>query len=154
MKFYTSPDNGSFWRSYLDKSYADGTMTKELYDAYIQIHENDTKNDEKRMSEDTEPNLERDLRSSKDIHDKCVNSEVYCRDLYAALCNNRFFYNNKEWTCSWRYAGGIVSDIIEKGDYIQFYCSGNEGKVTDEVRLDLLKLGWIVKPYDDEHNNA
>lgn len=149
MKIYTSPDNGSFWRNYLDKSYADGTMTKELYNAHLQIHEDSIKNHEKRMTEDTEPDLERDLRSSKDIHDKCISSEVYCRDLYAALCNNRFFYGEKEWACTWRSAGGIISDIIEKGDYVDWYVSGNEGNVTDEVRLDLTKIGWIIKPYED-----
>jgi hypothetical protein len=74
------------------------------------------------------------------------------------LCNNRFFYGDKEWTCSWRHAGGIIADMLEKGDYIDWYCSGighntngyvGEGFVTDEIRLDLLKLGWTVKPYDD-----
>jgi hypothetical protein len=63
--------------------------------------------------------------------------------------------------------------MIEKGDYIDWYCSGirgeisdeefndmtkeqqenylymknnfvNESVVTDEIRADLLKLGWIV----------
>lgn len=148
MVFYTSPENGSFWKNYLDKSYKDGKISQELYDAHIEIHNESIKHNEKFMREDINPNLERDLRSSKEIHDKCIHSEIYCGDLYAALCNNRFFYGEKEWTCSWRYAGGIISDILEKGDYIDWYCNGKEGQVTEEVRLDLMKLGWIVKPYD------
>lgn len=148
--YYSSPERGSFYKGILDKQLKEGKTTQELYDGHMEIIQNTSANNEKIMREDTEPNLERDLRSSKEIHDKCVNSEVYCRDLYSALCNNRFFYDDKEWTCSWRYAGGIVADIIEKGDYIDWYASGYEGQVTDEVRLDLMKLGWAVKSYEDD----
>ncbi len=84
----------------------------------------------------------------------------------------------KRWSCSWRHAGGIIADMQGKGDYIDWYCSGirdskeldddqfqqltkeqqeyyiqgkkfvSESVVTDEIREDLLKLGWIV--IDDE----
>lgn len=102
-------------------------------------------------------NLENDLLSSNTILDKCRNSKIYSQNLYAALCNNRFFYEDNEWTCSWRYAGGIIADIRQEGDYMDWYCSGigsnnegyvGEGEVTDEIRLDLLKLGWTVSPYE------
>jgi hypothetical protein len=82
---------------------------------------------------------------------------------------------NQRWSCSWRYAGGIVADMQEKGDYIDWYCSGirdtrtliasefavlteqqqlaykegegyvSEGIVTDEIREDLFRLGWVVQ---------
>jgi len=102
--------------------------------------------------------LEHDLYHSNTIKSKCNNSEIYSQNLYAALCNNRFFYNNEEWTVSWRGAGAIVSEI-NKGDqydYMDYYCSGMgncngfvcEGFVTEEIRLDLIKLGWIIKPYE------
>jgi hypothetical protein len=97
-----------------------------------------------------QPDLEKDLINSKEIQDKCINSSRYCKDLYCSLCNNRFFYNDKEWTCSWRYAGGIISDLIKKGDYMDWYACGCEGKVTDEVRFDLMKLGWLIKKYEDD----
>lgn len=106
------------------------------------------------------PNLENDLKNSDTIKEKCKHSEIYSQNLYSALCNNRFFYGDKQWGCSWRYAGGIVADILQKGDYIDHYCGGigadrnkgyvSEGEVTDEIRLDLLKLGWIIKPYEDD----
>jgi hypothetical protein len=104
------------------------------------------------------PNLENDLFKSDTIVEKCKHSNIYSQNLYAALCNNRFFYNDQEWTCSWRYAGGIIADIRNNGeDYMDWYCSGigdvngnyvGESVVTDEIRLDLMKLGWIVKPYE------
>lgn len=96
-------------------------------------------------------NLEHDLRTTDWILQKVRASDDYARDLYAALCNNDFQENSvwpvlkdETWGCSWRYAGGIIADMRESGDYIDWYCSGNEGRVTDEVRQDLLRLGWCV----------
>jgi hypothetical protein len=91
------------------------------------------------------------------------------------MCNREFTKNevwpilkDQRWSCSWRGAGGIVADMREEGDYIDWYCSGirdndelvasvdpasgisrqyvNEAVVTDEIREDLLKLGWVVVP--------
>ena len=102
-------------------------------------------------------NLEHDLIKSDYITDKCANSTSYSQNLYAAMCNNLFYKNDEEWSCSWRYAGGVVADIRDIGeDYIDWYCSGigsghegyvGEGFVTDEIRSDLLELGWTIKEY-------
>ena len=103
------------------------------------------------------PNLELDLMKSDEIANKCIHSEVYSQNLYAAMCNNRFFYGDQEWSCSWRMSGGIVADLRDKGeDYMTFYCSGigshngyvAESVVTEEISLDLMKLGWTIKPYE------
>ena len=109
-----------------------------------------------------EPNLELELLSSDTIKNKCNSSEVYSQNLYAALCNNRFIKNNKQWTCSWRVAGGIVSEINDRDDYMDYYCSGiwneadgfvPESIVTDEVWKDLVDLGWTIKPYELDGDN-
>lgn len=111
----------------------------------------------------TEPNLETDLLNSEWIKSKCQSSAVYAQHLYAALCNNRFFYGDKEWTCSWRHSAGIVSDIRNCGeDYMAWYCSGMNGTngfvaesfITEEIRLDLIRLGWIAKPYESLQYNG
>lgn len=111
-------------------------------------------------------NLEYDLLTNDWILEKVRNNETYSQNLYAAMCNNEFVKNDvwprlqdKRWSCSWRYAGGIIADMRQEGDYIDWYCSGignsdhgyvGEGYVTDEVREDFLKLGWVV--IDDETN--
>ena len=106
--------------------------------------------------------LEKDLIDNQWIKDKCRTSKIYPQNLYAAMANNRFFYGDKEWTCSWRYAGGLVSELVgDGGGYLDYYCSGigaghnegfvSEGVVTDEIRSDLAKIGWIVKPYESKN---
>jgi hypothetical protein len=112
--------------------------------------------------------MEYDLRTNVDMLAKVRSSDVYAQNLYAAMCNREFQRNDtwpiltdQRWSCSWRYAGGIVADMRESGDYIDWYCSGmgrlsydpDEGRkegfvtesvVTDEIRADLFQLGWQV----------
>jgi len=120
-------------------------------------------------------NLEYDLRSTKWICNKAKDRDAYAQNVYAALCNQTWQKNDiwpllkdETYSCSWRYAGGIIADMIESGDYIDWYCSGikgelteqqiasalekgmdivnyvGEGYVTEEVREDFFKLGWIL----------
>ena len=140
-----------------------------MYDTFLaeddkwaeQVHEND---------------LEYDLRTTKWICDKAKASDSYAQNLYAAMCNMRFqkiavmpILKEELWSCSWRSSGGIIADMLEKGDYIDWYCSGignddmgyglthvdgkgyvAEGVVTDEIKEDLYKLGWIPVEWDDD----
>lgn len=92
--------------------------------------------------------LEYDLLKTEWIAYKCQKLS-YAIDLYGALCNNRFFKDNQEWTCSWRESGAIIAELRNQGEtYLHFYCSGNESLVTEEISNDLLNLGWSYKPYE------
>jgi len=121
-------------------------------------------------------NMEYDLRSTKWICDKVKASDSYAQNLYAAMCNMQFqkldvipILKNQRWSCSWRHSGGIIADMREQGDYIEWYCSGigneelgngltgadgtqyvPEGVVTDEIREDLKKLGWVAVEWEDD----
>ena len=110
---------------------------------------------------DIKADLEEDLYRSEYITSKC-RKDIYAQHLYASLCNNVFIKNDQQWTCSWRMSGGIVADLRNGGEsYIDWYCSGitdnpelmNEGCVSDEIRADLLSLGWTIEPYDCVENN-
>lgn len=93
--------------------------------------------------------FERDLRSSEDIRAK-VSDMTFARELYSALCNTDIYYNDCETpvSCSWRHAGGVVADLRDQNeDYLDFYFSGQEGHVTEDVQQALAPLGWrIVAP--------
>lgn len=112
--------------------------------------------------------MEYDLRTSEKIIKKCKESKLYSQNLYAALCNNHFIKDGKEWDCSWRHAGGIIANLREEGDYTDWYCSGigagdeyeyedeefgkriikegfaNEGIITEEIKKDIGELGWEI----------
>ena len=128
-------------------------------------------------------NLEYDLRSTEWICNKAKASDNYSQNIYAALSNQEWMklsvvpiLTNKHWGCSWRHAGGIVADMREQGDYINWYCSGigsnengygldstvpeleedgrtyvPEGTVTDEIREDFKKMGWIPVDSDEKY---
>ena len=124
-------------------------------------------------------NMEYDLLTTDWILEKVRNSDAYAQNLYAAICNNDFqkremwpILAEQTWGASWRYAGGIIADMRQQGDYIDWYCSGirgplidsdvsndnfvdkgyvSESVVTDEIRDDLFKLGWLV--VDDQNNS-
>ena len=119
-------------------------------------------------------NLEYDLRSTDWILEKARNSDAYAQNIYAALCNMQWqrldvmpLLTDQYWSCSWRHAGGIVADMLGKGDYIDWYCSGigeglgngdpdgtkgyvPESTVTEEIEADFRRLGWVPIPYEDD----
>lgn len=178
-----SPDRGSFHIENQLKRVEEGDKTPEQAQEMIDFYRTHEKYKEDLEATDAWKidNMEYDLRSTPWITDKVKSDDVYAQHLYAAMCNRDFTKNDvmpilteKKWSCSWRYAGGIIADMQEKGDYIDWYCSGiknnddidddqfrqltkeqqenhlqiksyvGEGVVTDEIRQDLLQLGWIV----------
>jgi hypothetical protein len=144
--------------------------------AYIDMWENVKLSEQQREQDPAwqKDNLEWDLRSTDWILEKARSSDRYAQNIYAALCNNDFIkremwpiLKDQRWSCSWRYAGGIVADMLGKGDYIDWYMSGMgglsydpdesckegyvpEGTVTEEIEDDLFKLGWLLAVNNDE----
>jgi glucose-6-phosphate 1-dehydrogenase len=99
-------------------------------------------------------NLHQDLTMASWLMKKVNTSSTYAQNLYAALCNNVFLFenSNEEWSCSWRTAGDIVAHMRYNESYLDWYCSGmvqqeswvEEGVITNEVKSDLEVLGWKV----------
>jgi hypothetical protein len=121
-------------------------------------------------------NLEHDLRTTEWILAKARASQSYAQNIYAALCNQDWqridvlpILRDESWGCTWRSAGGIVADMLGKGDYIDWYCSGirghpsddpdddvtkhyvGEGCITEEIREDFFRLGW--QPFNEDGND-
>jgi hypothetical protein len=175
-KVSKSPDRHTFQRDgYIKRCEEKG---KEPDPNVINMYKTWLEQDEANMTnpEWQNNNMEYDLLSTSWILAKVRASNVYAQNLYAAMCNMQFVKNDvwpvlkdQRWSCSWRHAGGIIADMQEKGDYIDWYCSGigsaeagyglghssgegyvPEGTVTDEVRIDLLALGWIPTEWADQ----
>ena len=163
-----SPDRNTFQKeNYLKRCAEEG---KEPNKAYLRMFEesNINKMAQEQDSAWQQNNMEYDLRTSDFMLAKVRDKESYAQNLYAAMCNNDFqrldimpILSDKKWSCSWRYAGGIVAHMREEGDYIDWYCTGirgvnspgngsvGESIVTDEIREDLHRLGWIVLDNSD-----
>lgn len=187
-KINSSPERHTFQaEGYIKRCEEAGKKPRE---DYLNLYKSARQQDEENMvdPEWQKLNLEFDLRSTTWICDKAKTNPVYAQHLYAAMCNNEFQKNDvwpiltsQRWSCSWRYAGGIIADMVEQGDYIDWYCSGirgdgltdeeynqlskqvqksylqtkkfvSESMVTDEIRADLLKLGWTVINDESEYN--
>jgi hypothetical protein len=104
---------------------------------------------------------------AQNIYAALCNQDWQRNDVWPVLKDER-------WSCSWRSAGGIVANLRGEGDYIDWYCSGlgglnqeydaketneewqkrtgyvPEGTVTDEIREDFARLGWVPVDTDDE----
>lgn len=172
-KVSKSPERNTFQvEKYIERCEKEG---KEPNAAYLEMYrlEND-KDLEWAESGDHTNDMEWDLRTTNWILEKVRASDTYAQHLYAAMCNNDFqkteimpILKDQTWSCSWRYAGGIIADMRKQGDYIDWYCSGigeglgngdsdgtkgyvGESVVTDEIRADLKQLGWIVVDWKND----
>ena len=177
----SSPERDTFQLEAVLKRAEQGETTVEHANDMVEFYKNvnQLRREKEQDPEWQKNNMEYDLRSSEWMVAKVRASEAYAQNLYAAMCNREFQKNevwpqlkNQTWSCSWRYAGGIIADMRGAGDYIDWYCSGivgmdddqfqdldaeckerylymknnfvGESVVTDEIREDLFRLGWIV----------
>lgn len=180
-----SPERNTFQIDCERKSVEEGRTTADEAAAKIALYESWIQQDLERESDPQwqKDNMEYDLRTTDWILEKVRSSNVYAQNLYAAMCNRDFvkadtwhLLKEIKWGCSWRHAGGVIADMQQKGDYIDWYCSGirndlreediakctpeqlayyetiklyvPEGCVTEEIRADLLRLGWVVLDED------
>lgn len=175
-----SPDRHSFQKEgYVERCKEKGEEPNQDYLDMFQriLEQEDQKFDDPKAREN---NLEWDLVTTDWILEKARAKKSYAQNIYSALCNNEFIkldvipiLTEKTWGCSWRYAGGIVANMRQEGDYIDWYCSGiggqiadyestetneqwqsrtgyvPEGRITKEIREDFQQLGWAIAPGGD-----
>ena len=172
-KISSSPERNTFQKeNYVKRQEEQGL---EPLEEYIEMFKTWKQQDEANLIDPTwqKNNMEYDLRSNEWMCANARASDTYAQKLYAAMCNNDFqkldvlpILKEETWSCSWRHSGGIIADMLGKGDYIDWYCSGigdglgngdvtgvkgyvPEGCITDEIRNDLQRLGWVVVPGGD-----
>ena len=185
-KVSKSPNRHTFQKErYLERKAEEGEEPSQDYlDMFDRILEQDK--DKFSDPKSRENSMEYDLLTTGWILDKVRGSKSYAQNLYAAMCNMRFVKKDlfpylrqdpdKDLVSySWRYAGGIIADMRQEGDYIDWYCSGMgglnhdfegdetneqwqkrtgyvpESVITEEIEADLLKLGWIPVPWEDDN---
>lgn len=94
------------------------------------------------MDRSDQRDLELDLRALAER----ARVDAFADELYCSLCNVDWVHDDgAKWSCTWRYAGGVVADLRNVGeDYIDFYCSpsGAEGTISDRVAEAMRDLGW------------
>ena len=134
-----SPERHTFQKEgYIKRQEEKGEPVNEDYlDMFQKILEDDKSKFDDPASRKN--NMEYDLLTTDWILEKVRNSESYAQNLYAAMCNNGFIklevlpiLKEEEWSASWRYAGGIIADMRQEGDYIDWYCSGIRNISHDE----------------------
>ena len=113
-----------------EKGEAPSEAYLDLFDKILYDHEHKFDDPQSRIN-----NMEYDLLTNDWILEKVRADDAYAQNLYAAMCNNDFIKmevvpilrqdpDKDFWSASWRYAGGIIADMQQKGDYIDWYCSG------------------------------
>ena len=92
------------------------------------------------------------------INSNKMSDITFANKIYANLCNLVWYdyINDEVISSSWRGAGSFVADIRNIGeDYMDFYCSGNEGEVDKEIE-ELFNMNGIVLFEDlyDSYSNT
>lgn len=77
-------------------------------------------------------------------------SEMNCAQFWSSLANIRWFHESakdQEVSYSFRAAGDLISRIIGKGHYMDWYCSGPAETVAQWVKEAMGKRGWSPEVY-------
>lgn len=93
------------------------------------------------------------FRERLESYDK-IKDYDFAQKIYANLCNLVWYdyVNDEVITFSWRSSGGFVSGIRQLGeDYMDFYCSGDEGEIDDEI--EKLFESWNIVNVKEYYDN-
>lgn len=96
------------------------------------------------------PDFETDLE--KTFGEKMKSDDEFCSQVWSALANKIWkhdaFERDEEYSCTSRYAGGLIADIIGRGSYMDWYCSGPYATVSDEIESAMKAIGWTHHDYE------
>ena len=79
------------------------------------------------------------------IGDKIKDNDI-CKQIWCALANVDWVHKETGEIASYTFrgAGYLIADLRGEGDYLDWYCCGNDSTVSDFIRRSLKKKGWIA----------
>jgi hypothetical protein len=83
---------------------------------------------------------------------KIRGSQRFACAMWCALANIVWHHDNGDTAAySFRAAGDMITAVRrDGGNYMDWYCCGPDGVVTDEITEAMKVEGWTWKTYDDE----
>lgn len=99
------------------------------------------------MTEEIEPaNFAEDLEAV--LGSLMKESDDVCVEVWSAMANVDWYHpaTHTSASYSFRAAGRLIADIIGKGNYLNWYCSGPYATVSERVARRMKKMGWIADP--------
>ena len=103
------------------------------------------------MSTTEHPEFEKLLRQHPWFIEQLKSDDKFACAFYASLCNLLWYHGKSRQTFSgsWRWNGGFVADLREKGEsYMDFYCSGGEGVIESKMQKVAKGMGFRIVPYE------
>ena len=96
--------------------------------------------------------LENDYREL--FTEKLKENNEFGVDLWTSLANVSWFNKadkeNTDCGLSFRGAGGMIAEMLGEGDYMDWYCCGVDGVVSEYIATEMATRGWRYEAEESE----
>ncbi len=91
--------------------------------------------------------FERDLKEA--LGERMAKDKGFCSTVWGALANVVWVHaEEKELvTYSFRAAGDLIAAILERGNYMEWYCSAPDGMVSEDIAAAMKARDWAWRPW-------
>jgi len=80
---------------------------------------------------------------SRVLGDEMRKSDGLCRDMWSALANVEWTHENGDTASySFRAAGDLIAAILGRGNYMDWYCSGEYATISCQIADAMQAEGW------------
>jgi hypothetical protein len=83
---------------------------------------------------------------------KVREDETFGVELWSALANVRWYHqddpSHEDQGYSFRGAGALIASMLCHGDYMDWYCSGSDGVVSEYISKAMANRGWSYELED------